>query len=167
MASFAGACQEELKALKQARSDKDLLKLYWDNIKFCMVTKFPDPQYILKNFAHMAVRSGIYADTTLESDNVSKAVFLGSTTANLNCHGAGRYRYYVNNSCEIFIAAKESCFVVIDIFDHASLHLDVQGDAQVYVFKIGTKQPVNIKGSAIVVERSLKCYLYGHDKISD
>ena len=65
LAGAAGACSEGLQELAATKSRVDMLRCFFDNIKFCLSRHTPSSVFLRSNFGDMMHGQGLYADETV------------------------------------------------------------------------------------------------------
>ena len=69
LAGAAGACDEGLQELAETKSKAEMIRCFFDNIKFCLSRHTPSSAFIRSNFGDMMHGQGLYADETVNVKN--------------------------------------------------------------------------------------------------
>ena len=81
LAGAAGACDEGLQELAETKSKAEMIRCFFDNIKFCLSRHTPSSAFIRSNFGDMMHGQGLYADETVNVKNQKEVAFVGKCYA--------------------------------------------------------------------------------------
>lgn len=156
-----GICQEWYSELKRLDNKEAMLEMYMRGIDFCLSNDYPDNDFMRKNFDEIMEKFGIFLDDSIVLVNVKKCVALGNTKGSVEITNFGTSEIFVKHNSELTIIAKGDSFVMIDLFDNATIHVRAQDRAKVCVNRYGNSK-VNRQnadfGIVKIIEKHKKTY---------
>jgi hypothetical protein len=136
MSAKAGACREERRKLRNAKNKEDLLDMYLDNIKFCMVYNFPSAKYIKNNMRKLGETANIFVDKEITLKDPEQVILLGQCIAHVELSGSTNCRIYIKNDSVLKITLHNTSKAIIDMFDSSRVMADAHDDSKVYAFSV-------------------------------
>lgn len=133
-----GICKEWYNQLKRLNEKRELIKMYVKGLDFCLPKNYPSNDYIRANFKGEMEEFGVFLDDELKVTNRRPCVALGNCKGTIEYNGYSVGRLYIKNGCNVEVNASDSSFVMIDIYDDATLLLNVVSEtAKVCVNRYG------------------------------
>lgn len=132
-ALFWGGCADGVNQLSEAGNKKEMLRVYWDRIDFCLAKDFPSKDFLKDNFGEVLEEMSIYIDRSLILPPQGNVVLLGKGYAVLHAEKYAVSRLYVKHDMSLTIQASDHAFVMVDVLDDAKVEVVCEGDARVVV----------------------------------
>lgn len=133
----AGACSDRYKELLRLTDKRDMIKMYLDEIDFCMINDFPNKEYIEKHFKGIIEQYNVHLDDFIGLINPDRLVTLGETSGHIRFDNYAVGRVFVKHTSKLSIKVCENSFVMIDAFDNSSVEIEAHNDAKVCVNRYG------------------------------
>lgn len=136
-AKRVGICQAWHDELLTLDDKHAMIDMYLRGIDFCLSNDYPTNDFIRANFKGIMESHGVFLDDSIDVVNFRKVVALGAT------HGIAKFTDYsvgevfAKHQSELWIYAKDNAFVVVDVFDNATVHVTTNGHAKVCVNRYG------------------------------
>lgn len=158
-----GICEPWYKELKTLEDKRAMVAMYVKGIDFCLSNDYPTNDYIRANFKGIMEDFGVFLDDQINLVNYKRCVALGTTKGRVEVGSFGVSGIFAKHESELAIIAKDDAFVMIDLFDDATLHIHAQDRAKVCVNRYGgtlVADPINDGDSARVkiIEKHKKTY---------
>lgn len=125
------ACKSGFISLKKAKTDKDLVSLFFENIDFCLAKNFPNTD-VIKSF-ELTKEMNIFVSEEGEITNAEKLVLLENCNYKANYTDYSVARIYVKHNSVFTVNAKGNSFVMIDALDNAKIAVNASENAKVIV----------------------------------
>ena len=123
-----GACKEGHDELLLLQDKDAMVELYLRKIDFCLSKEYPDNNFIRSNFKVVMEKQGVFLD---------KCVCLGGCSGNVMVDGFNVCEVFAKHNSEIIISAKESAFVMVDVFDDSIVTIHAHDRTKVCVNRYG------------------------------
>lgn len=146
---------------RSAESKDDLVEMYMEGIDFCLSNEFPSNDFIGNHFVGIMENHGVYLDSVVNLVDPAQVVVLGDTKGDIRMDGYTVSQIFVKHQSNLKIKAGDNSFVMIDIFDDASMEIEASGDARVCINRYGGAILRHTeKGSAAIkiIEKHKKTY---------
>lgn len=137
LASTAGACDEGLQELAETKSKAEMIRCFFDNIKFCLSRHTPSSVFICSNFKDIMHLHGIYADETINVKNQKEIAFVGKCYAVVEITERMMCRIWAADSTKLNIRVSNGARLIIDALDTADIIVDECSGAHVTVYLYG------------------------------
>lgn len=141
LASAAGACDEGLQELAETKSKTEMVRCFFDNIKFCLSKHTPSSAFICSNicsnFKDIMHSQGLYADETINVKNQKEVAFVGKCYAVVEISERMMCRIWAADRTKLKIRASNGARLVIDALDMADIIVDECSGAHVTVYLYG------------------------------
>lgn len=142
-----GICNQWLSELKQLDNKRELVEMYLRGIDFCLRNNYPSNEFIKENFGDICPQMGIFVDRMINVENIRKCVCLGSTFGNYIISEYTVAEIFAKHNSEITIVAKDSSFLMVNVFENAIVNIHAQDRAKVCVNCFGGV--VNIRETSV------------------
>ena len=119
------------------KSKDDLVEMYIEGIDFCLSSEYPSNEFLRTHFVGVMDNHGLYLDSVINLVNPAQVVALGETKGDIRIDGYAVSTVYMKHQSNLKIKVGDNSFVMIDIFDDASLEIEVSGDARVCINRYG------------------------------
>ena len=157
-----GICSEWHGELRKLGDNKRaMLQMYIKGIDFCLKNDFPSNDYIRANFKGTMEDFGVFLDEpNLNITNFAKCVALGNTSGTVTATGFQVCEAFIKHQSDITIEAKDTAFIVADVFDGSALTVHAHDRAKVCVNRYGGKVVISNDEDARVkvIEKQKKTY---------
>jgi hypothetical protein len=150
LASVAGACNEGLQELAETKSKTEMIRCFFDNIKFCLSRHTPSSAFICSNFKDIMHSQGLYADETVNVKNQKEVAFVGECYAIVEVTEHMMCRIWAADSTKLNIRASNEARLIIDALDTADIIVDECSNAHVTVYLYGN---ATCTGADLVVRK--------------
>lgn len=142
----AGCCTPYQMRILRARNKEQLIDIFVDGLKFCLAKDYPGEEYILQHFGkHELHLHGIYVNECITRQTTHKAlVALGSCYGRLLYDDWKQHRVAVNGTGKVNIIAKDHTFVMVDIYDSATVTIAAHDKSSIVVYYYGEANKPNI-----------------------
>jgi hypothetical protein len=130
-----GICKEWHRQLKTLNDKREMVKMYIKGIDFCLSNDYPSNKYIVENFGEIIHEFGIFVDGEVDLKNHERCIALGKTKGHIETNEYNVCEVFVKHNSELTIVAKDSSFVMVDIFDNSIIHVQAQDNAKIIVNK--------------------------------
>jgi len=137
MAARKGACASGCDDLAGMTDRKDMIRLYLDNIDFCLSNDFPGNDVIAAEFGDIINEAGIFLDDEFEVLDLRKIVILGASRGTAAVDGYNISEIFVKHDSTLSVTASGHAFVMIDIFDDTIITVSARDSAKVCVNRYG------------------------------
>jgi len=128
-----GICAPMFEEMKDERDTRRLFDIYHRGLDFCLMHEYPDNKLLLRYQAE-AQASGIYVDCDgMRTRNQRRTVCLGDTAGLITFDNFHAGAVYIKHRSIITLTARDNAFVMVDLFDKASLVVEAWDDAKVCV----------------------------------
>lgn len=149
-AARKNACGAGLDKLKGMSDRRDMVRLYLDNIDFCLSNDFPENGFIRANFGDIANGMGVYLDEVFEARNRPKTVLLGASHGKVEIDGYNVSEIFIKHDSTLNIEAADNAFVMVDVFDDTILEVHAKDRAKVCVNHYGGEIRQECEGDAVI-----------------
>lgn len=157
-----GICKEWYIMLKSLTSKQDMLDMYIRGIDFCLQHDYPGNSYIRANFKGKMENHGIFLDDNFSIINSRTCVALGSCRGEVRHSGYSVGQVFIRHTSSLELIATDDSFVMVDIFDGATLSITASGRAKVCVNRYGgtisTNTPPDGLATVKIVEKHKQTY---------
>ena len=134
-AERCGACQE---GLDDWTKDKDgLCERYYRYIDFCIKHNLPAVDFIKEQFAGVAERHGIFANSEFSVSNLSYLSPLGMSCGDARYDQYGVGCIYLRHHAKLRLHVCDQAVVRVYLYDHALLEVSNTSKHPVYIYKYG------------------------------
>jgi len=134
------ACFSGLKGILESKSETELLKLYKDNIDFCLNENFPGLDYLKTVDPNLLAKEGIFTDGDVLSRNADFLVFLDTSIAKVSIDQYNVSQIFIKEKAVADIEVSGHAYVVIDCFDDTCVEVVASGNAKVLINVYGNPQ---------------------------
>lgn len=141
-----GICKEWHDRLRRQTEITGLVAMYIKGIDFCMAHNWPDLETLRRAFAgDPFVRDhGIFIDAkNVDVKNRATTVLLGASDAAISFDGYEVGEIYVRHNSNAKLAVSGRAFVVVDVYDAATIQITASDQAKVFVKNHGSA-PVEV-----------------------
>lgn len=149
-ASASGACNEGLQELASMKSREDMIRCFFDNIKFCLSRHIASTAFIRSNFGDIMNGQGLYADDDVIVCNQKEIAFVGKCNATVEVNKRMMCRIWAADDSEINIKSYNGARFVIDALDNARINIIECNNAHVTVYLYGNSR---CSGADLVVRK--------------
>lgn len=143
-------CQEWKGDLMTIKDKEKLIEMYLKGIDFCIANDFPPLDFIRDHFSGIIEQHGIYLDGDFEVVNPSKIVALGKSKGNVMVGGFKASQLYVRHASKVFVRAVDDCFVMVSVYDNASVEVEASNRAKVCLHNFNATVNYHTTGEARV-----------------
>lgn len=150
IASRVGACENRHAELLGLTDKKDMIRMYLDEIDFCMENDYPGNDILRKHFKGATEQYNIYLDDFIMLINSKKVVALGETHGNIQFDEYAVGRVFLNHKSNVSIRVKDDAFVMIDIYGNANIQVEASDNAKVCINSYGGAIEKSEKGKAVI-----------------
>jgi predicted NBD/HSP70 family sugar kinase len=137
IAGSSGACEERHAELLGLEDKRDMIKMYLDEIDFCMENDYPGNEFIKKHFKGVTEQYNIYLDDYIMLVNPDKVVALGETKGNIQFDSFTVGRVFLNHNSNVKIKVKDDAFVMIDIYGNSTVQVEASDNSKVCINRYG------------------------------
>ncbi|MDR2652266.1 MAG: hypothetical protein LBC68_08130 [Prevotellaceae bacterium] len=130
-----GICKDWHERLKSTDDKREMITMYIKGIDFCLANDYPDNDYIVANFGEIMHDFGIFVDSDIDLKNTERCIALGKTRGKIEVTDYNVCEIFVKHNSELTIIAKDNAFVVIDIFNNSTIHIQAQNNAKICINK--------------------------------
>lgn len=128
-----GICDAWYQQMRDEKDSRQLLDMYLRGIDFCLLHEYPGMD-ILKRYQAEAQAAGIFVDCDgMRRRNPRKTVCLGATAGLVTFDDNHVGSLYIKHDSTITLTARDNAFVMVDLFDKASLVVEAWDDAKICV----------------------------------
>lgn len=128
-----GICAAWLQDMKGTDDTRQLFDMYIRGIDFCLQHEYPDMD-TMRRYQAAAQAAGIFVDCDgMRTSNPARTVCLGETVGLIKYDGHHAGAVYIKHGSSVTLVATGNSFVMVDIFDNASLLAEAWDDAQICV----------------------------------
>lgn len=156
-----GACKTIHSRLLNAKTKKDLIEIYSDEIDFCMAKDFPKKEFIKEHFKGSIEEHNIYVDFYATLLNPEKMIVLGKSEGQILFDGYATGRIFATHNADLIVRVKDNSFVMIDMYGDANMTISATEDAKVCINRYGnSKIDAVTRGKAVikVIDKEKKPY---------
>lgn len=132
-----GICEDWFKDILNTEDKGKLIEMYLRGIDFCLSNEYPSLSFIRENFVGAMEPYGVFLDEEIKAENSRHVVALG------NCNGTADYsgfevgQVFAKHNAKLTVTAKDSSFVMIDVFDNAEVEVIASDNAKICVNHYG------------------------------
>lgn len=137
MAIRQGACKAGCDKLAGMTDRNDMIRLYLDNIDFCLEKDFPEKAVIRADFGDIINGMGIFLDDVFEAQNRSKIVLLGTSHGKVRIDEFNVSEIFIKHDSTLSLVASGNAFVMVDVYDDTILEVHAKDRAKVCVNHYG------------------------------
>lgn len=137
IAGKAGACEKRHDELLGLTDKRDMIKMYLDEIDFCMENDYPGNEFVKKYFKGITEQYNIYLDDYIMLVNPDKVVALGETKGNIQFDNYTVGRVFMNHNSNVRIKVKDDAFVMIDIYGNSAVQVEASDNSKVCINRYG------------------------------
>jgi predicted NBD/HSP70 family sugar kinase len=150
IAEKAGACDKRYSELLGLADKRDMIKMYLDEIDFCMEKDYPGNEFVRKHFKGIIEQYNVYLDDYIMLVNPDKVVALGETKGNIQFDSYTVGRVFLNHSSSVKIKVKDDAFVMIDVYGNSAVQVEASDNSKVCINRYGGTIEKNEKDRGIV-----------------
>lgn len=137
IAGRSGACEERHAELLGLEDKRDMIRMYLDEIDFCMEKDYPGNDFIRKHFKGVTEQYNIYLDDYIMLVNPDKVVALGETKGNIQFDNYAVGRVFMNHNSNVKIKVKDDAFVMIDLYGNSSVQVEASDSSKICINRYG------------------------------
>lgn len=156
LAKKQNVCIDFYKKMLKQTDISTLCRMYFEGSDWATENDFPDLE-TLRKFRGNSDRYGLYTDYVGEMslENLkNQRAFFGNSDVDISAGGFSVSEIYIRHNSKARIKASGSAFMVINIFDSASVQIECEEDARVSVFYYGAENSVKYSGNVKITEKS-------------
>lgn len=131
-----GLCDDWTEMWNKDWDNDKLAERMYKGLDFCLKHHWPSNEFIKehfdKDFLH---RVGIIVDEKHSLMNIQKALILGSSEVTMRVNAWNHSDIYVRDESKVFLTAKNGSFVIVHLFDNASVNVSCLDKAHVTLIK--------------------------------
>ena len=150
IAGKAGACEKRHGELLELTDKRDMIKMYLDEIDFCMENDYPGNDFVRKHFKGFIEQYNVYLDDYIMLVNPDKVVALGESKGNIQFDSYTIGRVFLNHSSSVKIKVKDDAFVMIDVYGNSAVQVEASDNSKVCINRYGGTIEKNEKDRGIV-----------------
>jgi hypothetical protein len=126
-------CEEWAERMNHTVNVDELLDMYIEGIDFSFSTEFLSNDFFRRNLKGHMEHKGIFLDDNPILENVKKIVCLGDSRLNLIGNQYLVSEVFLRDKTKAKIVAKDSAFIMVDIFDDVDLEVIANDSSKVCV----------------------------------
>lgn len=131
-----GLCAKWQRMWKDGWDRQELISRYKEGIDFCIKNNFPSNSFIKKNVDRDQLRRNAFlVDDEWSLLNQRCVVMLGDSRSNIRYNGWNPGTVYIRHSSKANIVAKNMAFVIVHLFDEASIECNAEDKASIVVLR--------------------------------
>ena len=150
MANASGACAEGLQELAATVSREDMIKCFFENIKFCLAKHIPSSSFIASHARDIMHEQGLYVDDDVIVYNRKEIAFLGRCKAEVEVDRRMMCRIWAADNSEINVKAYNGARFVVDALDNAKINVIECDNAHITVYQYGNSK---CSGADLIVRK--------------
>lgn len=132
-----GICEDWFNDLLNTEDKGRLIQMYLKGIDFCLSNEYPSLSFIRENFVGAMEPYGIFLDEEIKAENSRHVVALGNCTGTANYSGFEVGQVFAKHNAKLTVTAKDSSFVMIDVFDNSEVDVIASDNAKICVNHYG------------------------------
>lgn len=132
-----GICEDWFKDLLNTEDKGKLIQMYLKGIDFCLSNEYPSLSFIRENFVGAMEPFGVFLDEEIKAENSRHVVVLGNCNGTANYSGFEVGQVFAKHNAKLTVTAKDSSFVMIDVFDNAEVEVVASDNAKICVNHYG------------------------------
>ncbi len=147
--------------LVAAKKPEEAVKIYLDEINFCLANDFPSNDYILKHFGDIVRLYNIFIDDNIAIVNPKQLVTLGKTYGTIKIEDYNVCNAYIKHSSKLKIKSEGHSYVMIDVFDNAVVEVEASQESQICINRYGFSKVIyneQDNGSVKIIEKNKATY---------
>lgn len=150
-----GLCNQWQQEWKDNEDKQSLIKKYFDGLDFPLKYHWPSNQFIKENFEQNLLRkNNILVDDTRSLLNPTEAVILGNSKATIRVNSQNSSIIYIRDKSCVDIFAKNTAFVIVHVFEDASVKVKTFDTPRVLV--LIHSEHTNIEASqGVIIKKEL------------
>jgi hypothetical protein len=129
--------------LVSAKSPEEVVKIYLDEINFCLANDFPSNDYILKHFGDIVRLFNIFIDDEIMILNPKHLIALGKTSGTIKIEEYNVCNVYVKHTSKLKIKSEGHSYVMIDVFDNAVVEVEASQESQICINRYGLSKVIS------------------------
>ena len=135
-----GLCNQWQKEWKGDWNTATLADRMYKGIDFCLQHHWPTNAFLKKNFSLEELRTNnIYIDDKRSVLNPKHSLILGKSEVKIRFNGAYAGNIYIRDKSVVELTAKTRSFVIVHLFDEASINATQQDLANITIIKHSKK----------------------------
>ena len=148
-----GICDEFLKLWSNDWSREKMVEMMYRGLDFCLIHHYPSNDFIVKHFSLDFLRkSNVFVNDRYSVVNPKKSLILGTSDVTFRYNMWENGRIYVRDNASLKLYAKNRCFVIVHLFDNATVDAEQLDKASVIIIKHSPKVTIRTNGSIKVKE---------------
>lgn len=136
-ALLKGAGIEAVRALLSAQNYTDIARFYFGNSRFCAGRDLPGLNFARRYLKGQTEPLGVFVDADLAADNMPEIAALGDTTGTAKYSDYSVSRLFLKHGAAVEVEATGHAFLIIDIYDRASVSVKATETATVIIYTHG------------------------------
>lgn len=132
-----GICEDWFKDLLNTEDKGKLIQMYIKGIDFCLSNEYPSLSFIRENFVGAMEPYGVFLDEEIKAENSRHVVALGNCNGTANYSGFEAGQVFAKHNSKLTVTAKDSSFVMIDVFDNSEVEVIASDNAKICVNHYG------------------------------
>lgn len=132
-----GICEDWFKDLLNTEDKGKLIEMYLKGIDFCLSNEYPSLSFIRENFVGAMEPYGVFLDEEIKAENSRHVVVLGNCSGTADYSGFEVGQVFAKHNAKLTVTAKDSSFVMIDVFDNAEVEVIASDNAKICVNNYG------------------------------
>lgn len=147
--------------LVAAKNPEEVVKIYLDEINFCLANDFPSNEYILKHFGDIVRLYNIFINDSIAIVNPNQVVALGKTSGTIKIEEYNVCNVYAKHSSKLKIKSEGHSFVMIDVFDNAIVEVEAAHESQICINRYGISKVISDEqdnGKVKIIEKNKLTY---------
>lgn len=134
-----GLCEEWQGIWKEDRTPEQLIKMMYNGLDFCLIHHWPSNDFIKQNFDLDTLRqNGVLVDDTYSLLNPANSLILGNSNAKIRYNFTYIGNVNVRDRSDVTLTAKGRSFVIVHLFDNASITAHQADNASIVIIKHST-----------------------------
>lgn len=132
-----GICEDWFKDLLNTEDKGTLIRMYLKGIDFCLSNEYPSLSFIRENFVGAMEPYGVFLDEEIKAENSRHVVALGNCCGTAHYYGFEVGQVFAKHNAKLTVTAKDSSFVMIDVFDNSEVEVIASDNAKICVNHYG------------------------------
>jgi len=151
MAERAGMCDKVKGEWNESWDMDTMADKMLSNINFCAQRRFPDKDYLIKNFDRAWLRNkGIIADDRYSLLNPERALITGMSDSHIRFNGISSGKIHIQGEAKVDITAKNRSHVIVHVWDRAQVEAEKEDKARILIIR-HSRDAVVIAGTDIPI----------------
>jgi len=138
-----GLCNEWQKLWQKGWSKEKMVEMMFRGLDFCLKFHFPANEYILKHFDKDFLRNaGIFVNDKYSVLNPKQILILGTSDITIRYNTWNHGNIHIRDNSSLKLTARNRSFVIVHLYENASLTAEQFDKAQIVVIKHSIKANV-------------------------